>query len=165
MWKIIKLFGGKVLKTRAGGFISSLFGGWQLYVLVGALFGGYILLLKNDIRVAVKNLNKETEKLVELEIKLAEKDLDLKTCQKVNNKARLEVVHASNLANQCTSLFEKSKANNDSAIKKMKQREKAYEKQINDIKKIKPETDCDMEPLNDADAKWLQGKDRPDSTA
>lgn len=162
IWTAIKLFGGKILKSKVGGIVSNLFSGWQLYLLLGVLFGGCILKLKLNVWSGERKLKSQIEKTIKVQAKLDTKILHYKTCKKVNTEVNEDLVRAVELANQCNDLFTESKERNEAQIQLMNERKRDYEKQIEDAKNIEPVTTCDFEPLNKADSDWLLGKGRPD---
>ena len=163
MFSLLKIFGGKILKSKFGGMVSGLFGGWQLYALIGILFGGYIIKLKVNLWDANRKLENQIEKTAKVQAKLDLKIIHLKTCSTINTEVNQEVVRAVKLANECKAKFTEAKERNEAQIQLMANRKKVYENDIEKIKKIQAVTDCDNEPLDKSTSDWLLGKTKSDS--
>ena len=162
MLLIIKAFFNKILKSRIGRMVAGLFSGWQLYILLAVLFGGYILKLKLSTWNVERKLENQIEKTIKLQLKYDLKVIDLKTCSIINTEVNNEVARVVEIANQCNDMFVEAKERSDAQIKVLDKKSKEYKNDIEKIKKIKAITNCDNEPLSDDVSKWLRGK-KPDS--
>ena len=150
MWKIaIKVISGIYTKYLSG---------WRIMVLLGLVFGSYIMALKTETWNAERKLARQIKKSSEIQQKLDKRDIELETCQDTNLIANTELDNAINIANQCTRQWKQSKDSNAQAINDLNKQEETHAKEIERIKNIKPISDCDNHFLNDSDSKWLRGK-------
>ena len=146
IWTTIKLIAGKFLKTRVGGIASSLLGGWQLYLLLGILFGGYILKLNWNVHSAKKALVKQTEKsdkeILKLQTKIELKDAELLICRDSNAAHTVAILSLEKANKECVLNNQANETATNKAITDLGNTNEKLNKKYDDLKDIKIDNVC-----------------------
>ena len=127
MFTIIKAFLGNMLKSKAGSFVSNIFTTWRVYLLLGVVFGGYIVYLKAgnwNTKRKLTNAHQQIERLKSDNIE----------AERANQANQQTINRISGLHRECVKQFADASKDNVVALLEIKSKKKANEIKIKTIK-------------------------------
>ena len=116
-----------MLKSKAGSFVSNIFTTWRVYLLLGVVFGGYIVYLKAgnwNTKRKLTNAHQQIERLQSDNIE----------AERANQANQQTINRISGLHTECVKQFADASEDNVVALLEIKSKKKANEIKIKTIK-------------------------------